>query len=255
MKILFIGDIVARPGRNAVTKVLPKLLGDGNIDLVVANAENIAHGRGATVDIINEMRNIGIDYFTGGDHIFWQKGFDRYIDELPVLRPVNYPESVPGRGHVLVDANGKGKVLLMNAMGRTFLNERLDDPFSAVDTILEENSDCDFSLVDFHAEATSEKHALAFYLDGRVDAVVGTHTHVPTSDTRTLPNGTLYVTDVGMTGNIDSVLGVKKELIINMYTTARNQRFEWEEQGNSAFRSVLINTEDRSIVRVDEDIQ
>ena len=139
-------------------------------------------------------------------------------------------------------------------MGRTFLNERLDDPFTKVDEILDEYKDEDLSaiLVDFHAEATSEKSALGFYLDGRVDAVIGTHTHVPTCDCRMLPKGTLFVSDVGMTGNIDSVLGVKKEIVIGLYTTARNQKFEWELQGKKAFRSVLVDTEAKTIERVDK---
>src|SRR3989344_4550979 len=247
MKILIIGDIVGGPGRDAVAKVLPDILQSDTIDFVIANAENIAHGRGVTKETLKQMQDVGVDYFTSGDHLFWQKGSLDIIEGLPVIRPANYPKTVPGEGD-------KGKILLINLMGRTFLNERLDDPFSMADMILEKYKDEKslLTLVDFHAEATSEKYALGFYLDGRVTSVTGTHTHVPTCDNRVLPKGTLFVTDVGMSGNVDSVLGVKKELIIDMYTTALNQKFEWEDSGRKVFNSVLIDTEEKSIRRIDK---
>ena len=259
MKILFIGDIVARPGRQAVAAALPEILSGDSIDLVIANAENVAHGRGFTPDTIKELQNQGITYFTGGDHIFWQKGSEDEIDALPILRPANYPEPCAGKGHTVINLDNGEKVLLINLMGRTSFsstNSYLNDPFRTADSILEqyENSEVTQTIVDFHAEATSEKHALAFYLDGRVTAVVGTHTHVPTCDERVLPKGTLYVTDIGMSGNMDSVIGVKKEIIIDSYLSARHNRFEWETTGKKAFRSVLLDTSEKNISRIDRNI-
>ena len=253
MKILFIGDIVARPGRGIVSKYLSGIKKEHGIDFVVANADNLAHGRGATVDTINEMLGVGVRFFTGGDHVFWHRGFEDEVDGLPILRPANLPDNNPGKGYALVDLGEKGSVLVISLMGRTFLNEHLESPFTKVDEILEEYSDNPPTavLVDFHAEATSEKYAMGFYLDGRVDAVVGTHTHVPTCDNMVLPDGTMFVSDVGMTGIVDSVLGVKKEIIIKMFTTGRRQKFEWENTGRKAFRSVILDTDQKSIERID----
>ncbi len=255
MKILFIGDIVARPGRDAVKRALPDIVSKEDIDIVIANAENLAHGRGVTKDMLLEMQDAGVDYFTSGDHVFWRPELEDIIDNIPLIRPANYPEGTPGKGFVVVKTRKNDKLLLINVMGRTFLNERINDPFTTVDKILSEVSvseKYDASFVDFHAEATSEKYAFGFYFDGRVDCVVGTHTHVPTCDNHVLPKGTLFVSDVGMCGNIDSVLGVQKDIIINFYTTGMNQRFEWEEKGRKVFRSVLIDTQKNSIERFDK---
>lgn len=253
MKIIYIGDIVAEPGRKAVKAILPKLIKEHAPDYIFANAENLAHGRGVTRETINEMLEAGIDYFTSGDHLFWQKGSEDIIDDLPILRPANYPGVVAGIGHKLIQKKGKGSVLLMNLMGRTFLNERLDDPFTKADELLalHEGEKPECTIVDFHAESTSEKHVMGFYLDGRVNAVVGTHTHVPSCDNRLFPKGTMYVTDLGMTGNIDSVLGVKKEIITQLYLTALPQRFEWEDTGKKAFRSVILDIKLKTIERLD----
>jgi metallophosphoesterase (TIGR00282 family) len=197
--------------------------------------------------------NAGVDFFTSGDHIFWQKGFDEEIDNLPVIRPANLPPGQAGNGYEIVDTGKHGKVLIINLQGRVFLNERVDDPFRKADEILEEvgQEDIAFSLVDFHAEATSEKYAFGFYLDGRVGAILGTHTHVPTCDQRVLPRKSLYISDVGMTGIIDSVLGVEKEIIIEYFLTGQNQRFEWENTGTKAFRGVILDTQENSIARID----
>ena len=255
MKILFIGDIVDQPGRETVREFLPQAIKENEIDFVIANAENLAHGRGATLETIQEMQIAGVNYFTSGDHIFWQKGFDEVIESLPVLRPANLPGDHPGKGYAVIDSGKEGDVLLINLMGRTFLNERLDDPFQTADKILEEHKDAGIKtiIVDFHSNATSEKYAFAHYLDGKVTAVLGTHTHVPTSDTLVLPQKTLYVTDAGMTGIIDSVLGVKKEIIIKLYTTGLNQRFFWEDTGRRAFRSVVLDTQKTTISRFDKE--
>lgn len=253
MKILVIGDIVARPGRELVKELLPELIKDNEVDLTIANAENLAHGRGATRGTVEEIMSAGVDYFTSGDHIFWQKGFEQDIEDLPVIRPANFPPGQTGEGYALIDTGKHGKVLLINLLGRVFLNERLDDPFRTADEILQQYKDEDiaFSIVDFHAECSSEKYALGFYLDGRVGAVLGTHTHVPTCDAMVLPQKTLYLSDIGMTGVVDSVLGVEKEIIIEYYLSGLNQRFEWENAGRKAFRGVLLDTQDNSIERLD----
>ena len=259
MKILFVGEIVAEPGRQVVKSVLPGLIKEHKVDLVLSNAENLAGGRGITEETIEEMKLAGIDYFTGGDHTFWQKGTDDLIDNLPVLRPANYPSDVPGKGHVLIDSGKHGNVLLVNLMGRTSfnsINSYLDDPFTKADQILEEYKGQKLAaiIVDFHGDSTSEKSAFGFYVDGRVDAVIGSHTHVPTCDGMFLPGGTAFLTVVGMTGIVDSVLGVKKEIVIEMFKSARNQRFDWESTGRKAFRSVLLDTKEKVIFRIDKEI-
>jgi metallophosphoesterase (TIGR00282 family) len=257
MKVLFIGEIIAQPGRQAVKQVLPEILEENDVDLVISNAENAAHGRGVTKEILNELQNLGIDYFTGGDHVFWQRGTEEIIDDLPIIRPANYPDGTPGKGYKILDTGAKGLVLLINLMGRTSfsnINSYLDDPFKKADQILEETSNKEFTakIVDFHAEASSEKYALGFYLDGKVDILVGSHTHVPTADGFVMPKGTMYITDIGMTGILDSAIGVKKDIIIQLFLTARHQRFEWEETGRKVFRSVLFDTETKTIKRVDK---
>lgn len=257
MKILFVGEIVAEPGQLTVEKYLPELIKTHQPDLVLANAENLTGGKGHTREDLMRMQNAGIHFFTGGDHTFWQKKTDEIIDELPVIRPANYPTTVPGRGYTVLDTGSKGKVLLVNLMGRTSFsstNAYLDDPFTKADQILAEakkEHDYKYVVVDFHAESTSEKMALGFYLDGRVDAFVGSHTHVPTADAFVMPKGTLYLTDIGMTGIVDSVLGVKKEIILQLFLTAMNQRFEWEKTGRCAFRSVLLDIAEKKISRFD----
>lgn len=257
MRILFIGEIVAKLGRKTVKAVLPTLISGDSIDLVVANAENLAHGRGATKETLEEMMAAGVNYFTGGDHIFWHTGFEDNASDLPLVCPANYPEPSLGKIYGIVEAKAT-KVVLLNLMGRTFMNENIDSPFQKIDYLLnsllpEQNVDPtkDFILVDFHAEASSEKLAFANYVDGRVSAVIGSHTHIPTADPQLLPKGTYYVTDAGMTGSADSVLGVKTDIIVNRYLTARNQKFEWEEDGRAWFRSVLIDTDARTISRID----
>jgi len=256
MKILFIGEVVARPGRAVVKEVLPKLIKKHKPDLVLTNAENLAHGRGATERTIKEIQDAGVDFFTGGDHLFWHRGFDEKIDSLPVIRPANIKGDFPGKGFEVLDTK-KGKVLVINVMNiqsHKFSEEDQANPFLMVEEIIRANSEVDAILVDFHSEYTSDKNAMAFFLDGRVDAVVGTHTHIPTCDARVLPNGTMFVTDVGMCGNIDSVLGVKKEIIIDRVVYENKHKFEWELEGTKAFRSVLIDTTKKDIRRLDLEV-
>jgi len=257
MKILYVGEIVAKPGREIVQKFLPEIIKEYKPDMVFANCENLSGGRGITEEKIEQMRMAGIDYFTSGEHIFQEKGTEDFINNVPVLRPANYPEGTIGEGYKIIDSGKKGKVLLINLMGLTSFggkNAFLDNPFSKIDEILEKTKDekVDAKIVDFHAEATSEKYSMGFYLDGRVDAVIGTHTHVPTCDNLVLPKGTLYLTDVGMCGAIDSSLGVKVDITIKMFLTAMSQRFEWENAGRKAFRSVLLDLQSKKIVRIDK---
>lgn len=258
MKILFVGEIVARPGRAAVKEVLPEILADEIPDLVLTNAENLAHGRGATENTIKEMQGVGIDFFTGGDHLFWHQGFDERITDLPVIRPANVKEDLPGEGYKILKTKA-GKVLVINVMSvesHKFSEENLDNPFLTVEKIIEEKStgDLEAIIVDFHSDFTSDKNTMGFFLDGRVDAVIGTHTHIPTCDNRVLPKGTMFITDVGMCGNIDSVLGVKKEIIIDRAVYSKKAKFEWELEGKRMFRSVLIDTNNKEIRRLDEEV-
>ncbi len=257
MKILYVGEIVAKPGREIVQKFLPEIIKEHKPDMVFANCENLSGGRGITEEKIEQMRMAGIDYFTSGEHIFQEKGTEDFINNLPVLRPANYPEGTIGEGYKIIDSGKNGKVLLINLMGLTSFggkNAFLDNPFSKIDEILKKTKDekVDAKIVDFHAEATSEKYSMGFYLDGRVDAVIGTHTHVPTCDNMVLPKGTLYLTDVGMCGAVDSSLGVKVDITIIMFLNAMSQRFEWENAGRKAFRSVLLDLQSRTIVRIDK---
>ncbi len=223
MKILFIGDIIGRPGRTAVKRILPQLKAEGSYELVIANGENAHHGKGITPEDVQELSAAGVDFFTTGNHIWKDKSIIPFLGSknMPVIRPANYPEGNPGKGWQIVETGLMRRVLVINLLGRLFINVQTDCPFRTADKILKENAHerLDAIFVDFHAEATSEKCALANYLDGRVTAVVGTHTHVATADARILPGGTAFQTDAGFVGPEDSVIGVRKELIIENFLT------------------------------------
>ena len=260
MKILFIGDVVAKIGRQTTGKVLPNLIKDDKISLAIANGENLAHGRGLTEETVQEMQGYGVDYFTTGDHVFRIPKFADSIGDLPVLRPANWPEDTPGKSYDILDLGKEGKILLINLLGVTHINGPTTNPFYTIDKILEEHENEKYRaiLVDFHAEVTSEARAFGFYVDGRVTAVFGTHSHVPTADAQVLPKGTAYVTDVGMVGARDSVLGVEPEIIIDRFTKVPSQRFEWVEEGPAVFNSVLLEIDQNgrvvSFARVDKEI-
>lgn len=248
IKVLFIGDVCGSPGRKALEKFIPEIKQKHDVDIVITNIENLAHGRGATVKTVNEIMGYGVDFMTAGNHIWRNKDFHELLGgEYPIIRPINYPEDIPGVGYGEIDLGSKGMFLVVNLMGVAFFsNERtLSEPFRRIDAFLNTINPDDYSgiLVDFHAEATGEKLSAALYLDGRVSAVVGTHTHVPTADERVLPSGTAYINDVGMAGPMDAVLWVKKERIFeqNMYPYA--QGFEIEEEGPIRFDAVLIEIE------------
>jgi 2',3'-cyclic-nucleotide 2'-phosphodiesterase len=214
MRILFVGDIVGRSGRTFVYERLPGLIRDWKLDLVIANGENAAGGFGITETIYREFIDAGIDAITLGNHAWDQKEALVFIERAPqLIRPINYPVGTPGRGAALITAKNGARALIVNAMARIFMDP-LDDPFVAVDRELMACSlgkDADIIVVDFHGEATSEKQAMGFFCDGRATLVVGTHTHVPTADLRILAGGTAYMTDVGMTGDFDSIIGMAKE--------------------------------------------
>ncbi|HKW72551.1 MAG TPA: TIGR00282 family metallophosphoesterase [Candidatus Dormibacteraeota bacterium] len=238
-RILFVADVVGHPGRDAVRAILPGLKRELQPDLTVLNGENAAGGFGLTAKLVDELKEAGANVITTGNHVFAQKEF---VAELPglerVLRPANYPPGAPGQGWTVVPVNGHD-VLIMNLMGRTFL-ESLDDPFRAADAILSAHPAVRIVLCDMHAEATSEKTAMGWYLDGRVSAVVGTHTHVPTADARVLTRGTAYVTDVGMVGPRDGCIGMDKDVVIKRFLTGVPSRFV-VASGPVTFNSVLVN--------------
>lgn len=227
VKILFIGDIVGAPGREAVARDLHRLIDRYRIDLVVANGENAAGGFGITEDKAMELYSLGIDVLTSGNHVWDKKESYQFIQrEDRLVRPANYPLGTKGRGSTVVRTAGGVSVGILNLEGRVFMNS-LDCPFRTADKEIELlKGQTNIIFVDFHAEATSEKVALGWHLDGRVSAVVGTHTHVQTADERILPGGTAYITDAGMTGSSDSVIGVKKELAIGRFLTQMPIRFE-----------------------------
>jgi len=226
-RLLFIGDIMGKPGRELVRRGLAAIVARHQIDLVIANGENAAAGFGITPDLAEELFAYGVHVLTGGNHTWDKKEIVPYLGEQSrLLRPANFPAGTPGRGRVVVRATNGVSVGVVNVMGRVFMTA-IDDPFRvAVDEIDAIRGDARVILVDFHAEATSEKVAMGWHLDGRVAAVVGTHTHVPTADARVLPQGTAYVTDVGMTGPHDSVIGVDRHAILRRFLTGLPQRFE-----------------------------
>ena len=253
MRVLAIGDIVGRPGREAVRALLPGLRRDLEIDFVVANGENAAGGRGITSPIVEELLGARVDVITSGNHIWDQQEIVPHLDSaLPLLRPLNYPPSTPGRGHFIADG-----IMVVNLIGRVFLGT-FDCPFRAMDDLLNAVDAPPAVIVDFHAEATSEKAALSWYLDGRVSAVVGTHTHVPTADARLLPKGAAYVSDLGMVGPLNSVIGVRSEDALTKFLDQTPHRMNVAKGGPVRFNSVLIDIDDASgrataIQRVDRE--
>jgi len=235
--ILAVGDLVGRPGRRAISQLLPGLRQQYGLDLVIANAENAAGGLGLTPDTAKELLDSGIDVLTSGNHIWAEKEIIPYLDgDMPILRPLNYPTGVPGKGYVTI-----GRVAVVNLMGRTFIGN-LDCPFRAMDQLLAKLEQ-KVIIVDFHAEATSEKVAMGRYLDGRVSAILGTHTHVGTIDAQLLPRGTAYVTDIGMTGPIDSVIGDDAEAVIQRFLTGMPHRLS-VGKGKTVLNAILVKVAD-----------
>jgi len=239
--ILAIGDVIGKPGRLTVEKTVPDLREEYGIDLVIANAENVAGGIGVTSATAEELFDAGVDVLTSGNHIWAQKEIIPYLDgPMPLLRPLNYPPGVPGRGNLTI-----GSVMVVSLIGRTFM-DNYDCPFRAMDALLAApGRKPPVIIVDFHAEATSEKMAMGKYLDGRVSAVLGTHTHVGTIDTRLLPRGTAYVTDIGMAGPIDSVIGDNPEEVLQRFLTLVHTRLN-VANGRTMLNAVLVDVDEKT---------
>ena len=242
MKILFIGDINGKIGRKAVAKILPKIKKHEKLDLIIANADNVAHGNGVTENSLKELISTGIDYFTNGDHAFDKTNQIDIYNKMPIIRPANYSSKAPGSGYAIIK-KGKKEILLINLIGRVFMKNDYECPFYKIDKILAKFAKKNLSgiIIDIHAEATSEKIALLHYVDGRVSAVVGTHTHVMTADHKITDKNTAFITDIGMTGADFECLGVDKENIIKTFLTQIKYPHVIPEKGKAIFNAVLIN--------------
>jgi len=243
INILFIGEVNGKIGRRAVQKILPELKKQLKPDLVIANADNLAHGNGVSETTLKEMLEAGVDAFTGGDHCFGNAGsLNIYDSELPLLRPANYSKNAPGKGFMVIELKKGHKILLISLIGQVFMSMNHDNPFHKAEEILSNlaNNNLSAIIVDMHAEATSEKIALAHYLDSRTSAILGTHTHIMTADARISDAGTALITDVGMTGYALGVLGVDKKSIIKTFLTQIKTTHIIPETGPAIFSAVFL---------------
>lgn len=253
MRVLCIGDVVGKIGSEFLRSKLPALKKLKCVDMTVCNGENCSDGNGITPSSADYLFKSGVDVITLGNHTFRRKEFYSYLDETEYMtRPANFPPSAPGRGYCIFDM-GRISVGVINIMGNSFMDNILDCPFRVVDETLKVIANCKIKIVDFHAEATGEKRAMGFYLDGRVSAMFGTHTHVQTSDNEILPGGTGYITDVGMTGPVNSVLGVKPEIIINKLRDKMPQRFDYA-QGECKMDCIIFDIDDKTGFTFDSEI-
>jgi 2',3'-cyclic-nucleotide 2'-phosphodiesterase len=259
MKLLFVGDIVGKPGRNAVRHFIPVLREKHGLDLCIGNSENVANGAGITPDTADDLLGAGLDLLTSGNHTWSKREISGYLDKPDArqLRPANYPGDAPGRGFTVLSTRGGARLGVINLEGRVFMKP-LDDPFRLAERLVAEfraqGVRCIF--VDMHCEASSEKNAMGHFLDGRVSAVLGSHTHIQTADERVLPGGTAFITDVGMCGPWDSVIGLRKENAIERFLTQRHSSFE-VATGDVRLQGAIVEIDDetgraRSIVRVQE---
>lgn len=244
LKILFLGDIVGRIGRRALQEKLPELKKKYKPDLVIANAENLAHGKGVSESVLKEMMDCGVDFFTSGDHAWGNKAEAEKIfteNKLPLIRPANFPPAASGDGFRVLEV-GIHKILIINLIGRVFFRDNFDCPFRTLETILQQFKSTNLSaiIVDFHAEATSEKNTLPRYFDGQVSAVLGTHTHVQTADEQVLPQGTAFISDVGMVGLTHSSLGVDLKNVVKKFITQTPQTWEIPEHGPCQIDGVFV---------------
>lgn len=258
MKILFIGDIVGSPGRQAVKELLPRLKEEFSLDFVIANAENAAGGSGIIPKVAEDLFSSGVDVLTSGDHIWKKQEVFALVDQdKRVMRPINFPEGAPGSGATVFSCRNGKKIAVINVQGRVFM-EALDCPFRTARKAIEEvRSQTQIIILDIHAEATSEKMALGWYLDGLVSAILGTHTHVQTADERIMPKGTAYLTDVGMTGPLDSVIGRRVEDVLKRFLTSIPVKFEIASD-NIQLQGAIVEIDDsgkaRSILRIQRKI-
>ena len=246
MRILMVGDIFGRAGRKFFCEQTKKLRREKNIDVVVVNGENAAHGKSLTEATLNEILSGGADIITTGNHVWDRKDIFELLEREPFLiRPANYSDSLPGKGYCIYPHRSKN-IGVINLLGRVFMTP-VDNPFTAAEEIVKEiRRECDIILVDFHAEATSEKLALGYFLDGKVTALVGTHTHTQTADERILPNGTAYITDLGMVGSRDSVIGVKIEPVLKQFLTGFPLKIEVADSPPYIYCAVVIEIDDKS---------
>lgn len=249
-KILFIGDIIGKVGRDTVKKVLPGIKKKYNVDFVIANGEHLSDRVGVDAEKLFEMKEVGVDFFTMGNHVWRKKEFAEEISKkgMPVVRPANFLAKHPGHGFRTV-ATPVGKILIINLLGKEGIKEKVVNPFKKIDVILENQKEYDLVIVDFHAEMSSEKVAMGYHLDSRVTAVLGTHTHVPTADARILPKGSAFVSDVGMCGPLNSVLGVKSEIIVERFLEGSAGKFELAD-GEGTFNSVLLTIKDKKAIEI-----
>ena len=245
MKILAVGDLVGEGGVKKLKELLPKIREEEKIDFVIVNAENSAGGMGITTKIFNELKALNIDAMTMGNHTWGKKDIFTFIDDPKLLRPANYPNNVPGKGYGIYTCKGK-KICVVNLIGRTDMNVLSENPFQKMQEILKEvRSQADIIILDFHAEATAEKIAMGYYLDGKITAMFGTHTHVQTADEKILENGTGYITDIGMTGPIKAVIGMDIAVSIKRFETTLPERYKLAE-GNCMLNGCIFEINDES---------
>ena len=245
MKILAVGDLVGEGGVKKLKELLPKIREEENIDFVIVNAENSAGGMGITTKIFNELKALNIDVMTMGNHTWGKKDIFTFIDDSKLIRPANYPNNVPGKGYGIYSCKGK-KICVVNLIGRTDMNVLSENPFLKMQDILKEvKSQADIIILDFHAEATAEKIAMGYYLDGKVTAIFGTHTHVQTADEQILENGTAYITDIGMTGPIKSVIGMDVQASIKRFETTLPEKYKLAE-GNCMLNGCIFEINDET---------
>jgi len=247
MRILILGDVMGRPARRAARELVPSLVKDEKIDLAIANAENAAGGMGVDIKSAGELFSAGLHVLTSGNHIWKKKEIYPYLEQQTLLlRPANYPHGAPGRGWCEWQNQMGLKALIINLQGRVFMPHHVDDPFRCVDAILKEHGQhSPVVIVDMHAETTSEKNAIGWYLDGRVSVVCGTHTHIQTADERIFPRGTAYITDLGMCGPFDSVIGIEKEIVITGFMSQLPRRFEVAKD-NVVLQGVIVDVDEQS---------
>lgn len=246
MRVLFIGDIYGNPGLQIFESKISDLKKQYRPDVIIVNGENIANGRGITKELYLKLMKLNVNAITMGNWTFGNKDIFNFIDDSNLIRPANYL-SAPGNGFKTININGR-KILIINLLGRIFMDANLPNPFLVVDEIIK-NNQADYIFVDMHAEASSEKIALGHYLDGRVNAIVGTHTHVQTNDDRLLPKGTLYITDVGMTGPLDGIIGVDKEIAITRFTTGY-AKANLVENGKKQLNGVFLDLDKKTIEKI-----
>lgn len=246
MRILILGDVMGRPARRAVRALVPSLIKQEELDLVIANAENAAGGMGVDIKSTKELLSAGVNVLTSGNHIWKKKEIYAYLDEHGhLIRPANFPAGAPGKGWYAWQHNGFS-ALVINLQGRVFMPNHVEDPFRCVDEIIKRQGEhSPVVIVDMHAEATSEKNAMGWYLDGRASVVFGTHTHIQTADDRILPGGTAYITDVGMCGPFDSVIGMEKESVIRGFMTQLPRQFEVADD-NVVLQGIVVDVEEAS---------